>query len=197
VIEFYSSSDRVLGEIFHRVIAVNSKHKVYVVIAREYGGLNPYYVEKLVRIHGGDVDNIYVTRCFRSNDVVMVLNNLLEEESKGLLTIYTPYSYVTNSLNGLREATYITGLIHRLKNMSWRIVLFNSVNGFGYYKPSGGNYHHHVVDAILRIEVKNRRWGYVEVVKHPTMGFSRKVFPLKTLIGDRGWVGQRLLLEWF
>jgi len=199
-VEIYSSVEKIINEIFHRAIAINSvKSSVYVLIAREYGGLNPYYLEKLTRIYNGDLGNVYVSRCFKTRDVVDSLNHLLEVEGdEGKVTIlYTPYSYIAPEPLDLAEATYITGLIHMLKNRNWRIVVFNNVNGFGYYKPSGGNFHHHVVNIMIRVETVDRKWGVAELVKHPFKPPVRRSFPLKILEVNESWGGQRLLIEWF
>jgi len=199
-VEIYSSVEKIVNEVFHRAIAVNSaRSSVYVLIAREYGGLNPYYLEKLTRIYNGDLGNIYVSRCFKTRDVIDSLNHLLEiEGDEGKVAIlYTPYNYIAPEPPDLVEASHITSLIHRLKNRDWRIIVFNSVNGFGYYKPSGGNFHHHVVNVMIRVEKIDRRWGFVELVKHPFKPSVRRSFPLKILGGSGDWGGQRLLIEWF
>jgi len=84
--------------------------------------------------------------------------------------------------------------------LGWRIIIFNKVSASGTYSPEGGNFHHHIVNIILRVELKDDKWCYVEIVKHPykRIGFRRS-FPHKKFvfgIGDSIWVEQRPLTEW-
>ncbi|ADI31672.1 hypothetical protein [Staphylothermus hellenicus] len=200
VYEFYSSDNRLLELLFHYVISISSVYgRVYVVLVREFGGLDPYFLLRLTRMHRGDPDNVFVSRCFRVGDVETVLEDLLENNfsKKSSVLIYTPYSFVRNGLAGYHDMGRITGLIHRLKNLGYRIILFNEVSRDGYYRPMGGSFHHHTADIILRLDVKDGKWGYLIVVKHPRLSEGLRIsIPINKIRGGNIWVEQRSLIEW-
>ncbi|ABN69382.1 conserved hypothetical protein [Staphylothermus marinus F1] len=200
VYEFYSSDNSLLELLFHHVISVSSVYgRVYVVLVREFGGLDPYFLLRLIRMRRGDPDNVFIARCFRMGDVETVLEDFLENNSseKASILIYTPYSFVRNGLIGYRDMSRITGLIHRLKNLGYRIILFNEVGRDGYYRPMGGFFHHHTADIVLRLDVKDRKWGYLIVVKHPRLSEGlRTSIPIDKIRGGNVWVEQRSLIEW-
>ena len=59
VIEFYSGDEKVLNLLFHHVIVYNSRFsRVYVVVYRDFGGLNPYLITRLSRMMKGYVDGV-------------------------------------------------------------------------------------------------------------------------------------------
>lgn len=202
-IEFFGENEKVLNLLFHHVIVYNSRFsRVYVIIYKDFGGLNPYLITRLSRIMNGDVDNVLVSRCFRYMDLVELLSDLVEKDrvENSVLIIYNPFNNVKGDPRDYVEVNRIISFLHRLKSNGWRIILFNKVSANGTYSPEGGNFHHHIVNVILRIEPKDDKWCYVEIVKHPfkRIGFRRS-FPYKKLnlgTGDIVWVEQRLLTEW-
>lgn len=200
VFEFFSGNSGLLELVFHHAVSVSSVYgQVYVVLVREFGGLDPYFVLRLIRMRRGDPDNVFVARCFRVGDVEAVLEDLLENNvsSKASAVIYTPYSFVRGGLAGYLDSSRVTGLIHKLKNRGYRVILFNEVSRDGYYRPMGGSFHHHVADIVLRLEVKDRRWGYLVVVKHPRLPEGLHVsIPVEKIRGGGVWAEQRSLIEW-
>ena len=178
-IEFYGN-EKLVDKVFHRIIAYNSKFStVYILVNRDCGGLNPYEIAKYTRIYSGNIESILVSRCFKTNDLIVKLQDLLENKKPGLLAIKTPYFWFKEDHSDLNSMSRVTGLIHRLKNKGFRIVLFNTVCKNGYYKPSGGNYHHHVIDIILYLEKYNSKYLIVKLFKHPYMKTGSLLAPLK------------------
>ena len=135
-------------------------------------------------------------------DLVELLSDLVEKSlvEGSALIIYNPFNNVKGDPREYAVTSRIIGLLHRLRSSGWRILLFNRVSANGTYSREGGNFHHHIVNVILRIESKDSKWCYAEIVKHPykRIGF-RKSFPYKKLtqgVGGAVWVEQRLLTEW-
>lgn len=197
IIELYGSDEKIIGEIFHRSIALLSKnHDLFIILAKEFGGIDPYYLSKLARIHHGDISRIFISRCFRLNDVLKALQDLIDKKINFLI-LYMPYSYIIEDPRKMEEASKITSLLQILKSKGIRILIFNSISGNGYFKPKGGNFHHHIVDIMIKIERKDFYKGYSELVKHPAKRSGIRVyFTLKLIKGDLKWGGQLLLKNW-
>lgn len=192
-VEFYGD-EFLVDYFFHTTLAYNSGwRRVYAVIVREYGGLDPGLLAKLCRIYNCSLTNIMVARAFRVEDLVNILKNPMDSYGN-LVAILYPYSYLPSNPSSYWKATMITGLIHSL-SLRNQVVLFNNTSRFGNHMPEGGSMHHHVVKIIVKLWRK-RDLCYAKLVKHSGRGGSAaRVFRLKTL-EKTIWTNSKTLLEW-
>lgn len=193
ILEFYGDELLVLY-LYHMTLAYNSAwRKVYSVIARERGGLDPVLLSRLCRVYDCSLSNVMVSRVFRTEELIGVLESLKRLEGY-LAAILYPYSYLPRDPSSYWRATLVTGLIQSISSRN-QVVLFNNTSKFGEYMPEGGSMHHHVVKVIVRMWRK-RDLCYAKLVKHAgkKSGFLR-MFRLK-LLEDATPVGSRTLLDW-
>ncbi|MEM0355625.1 MAG: hypothetical protein QXT88_01915 [Desulfurococcaceae archaeon] len=193
IIEFYGD-EFLVNYFFHTTLAFNSLwRRVYAVIVREYGGLDPGLLAKLCRIYGCTLTNIMVARAFRIEDLVNILKNTIDS-SGNLIAILYPYSYLPNNPSSYWKATLITGLIHSLSSRN-QVVLFNTVSKFGNYMSEGGSMHHHIVKIMVKLW-RRRDLCYAKLVKHSgKAGNSTRIFRLK-LLETAIQRNSKTLLEW-
>ena len=192
MIEFYGD-DRIVDLVMHYTVAFRSRYDtVYLVINTDFGGLDPYLVSRLTRRLGGSIDNIMVSRAFRTNDLIGVLETL--ENASGTLVVKYPFTFIAQSLRGYREATRIVGVLRRLSGRL-RVVLFNTKSRLGRI-AEGGKYHSHSVHVLVELRRRGDR-GYLYLRKYPgpREGLCSS-FPLELLEGWGPWGVQRRLTEW-
>ncbi len=197
IVEFYGD-EKLVHILLHHTLAYQSRFgKVLLYHTLDFGGLNPYLLQRLARILGGDIDEVMVSRGFRLGDVVEGLRSIEARDDYRSLVLAYPYHHLSSNPMIYRVATEITGIIKRISSRGRRVILFNSVSRFGKYYPDGGNYHHHTVHVIIRLVRRRNGRGVAEVFKHPWKPRgSRTVFYVDSLIGWSRWGGQRLLSEW-
>ncbi|NPA99054.1 MAG: hypothetical protein GXO43_06705 [Crenarchaeota archaeon] len=192
MVEFYGD-EKLVDLVMHYTVAYRSRYDtVYLVINTDFGGLDPYLVSRLARRLGGSIDNIMVSRAFRINDLIGVLETL--EDAYGTLVVKYPFTFIPQSLGGYREAARIVGVLRRLTR-GLRIVLFNTRSRLGRI-AEGGKYHSHSVHVIAELRRRGDR-GYLVLRKYPgpREGLVSS-FPLELLEGWGPWGVQRRLTEW-
>jgi len=144
--------------------------------------------------------NIFVSRTFRQEDLVGLLNelNLVEIPDEKILVLKHPYRFVPFDPGKYSEASRITGLLKRLVNNGWTIFLFNTVSRFGKIMPEGGTFHHHAVHVIVELKNIGKNLCKAVLRKHPFKPTGLSVLiSIKQLYGRDTvtWVGQRRLSE--
>ncbi len=192
IIEFYGD-EKLVDLLMHHTVAYQSRRStVYLVIDTDFGGLDPYLISRLSRRLGGNIDNIYVSRAFRINDLLGILSTL--EDARGTLIVKYPFTFLPEGLSGYREAMRIVGALRRLTSRL-RIILFNSRSKLG-RTAEGGKYHSHSVHVLVELYRKGER-AYIVLRKYPGPREGlRMSFPLELLEGWGPWGVQRRLTEW-
>lgn len=201
IIEFYGER-KIVDLIMYRLIAFRSSFgKVFVIINTDFGGFDPYMVSLFIRMFKGDPDNILISRTFRQEDLVGLLNelNLVKVLDEKILVLKYPYRFIPFDPRKYGEASRITGLLKRLVNNGWPVFLFNTVSRFGKTMPEGGTFHHHAVHVIVELKNIGKKLYKAVLRKHPfrPTGLSvlistKQLYGRDTVI----WVGQRRLSEW-
>lgn len=193
IIELYGD-EKIVLDIAHYAMVFRSVYdEVYVILNIEFGGIEVPYLAKLCRICDCNLDNVYISRAFRLQDTLSILQNLLQAENKTIIIIF-PYSYLQLNPNSYTEATRITGIINRLSQTN-QVILFNTISRFGYKLPEGGSLHHHLVKVIVKLTRRNK-WIVAELIKHPAKPYGVRVFSEKILANPIPNVEQRTILEW-
>jgi len=148
---------------------------------------------RLCRIFECRMDNIMVSRSFRLNDTVKILEDLAAEKDSVVVLVF-PYNYLPSDPSKYSEATRITGLLTRISVFN-QVVIFNTISRYGYFMPEGGSMHHHAVKIIVRMARRNGRI-VSQIVKHPVKSEGIRVFSEKLL--ETGVVvnSSRSLLAW-
>jgi len=195
IIEFYGEENTV-NPILHHVTAYRSRFgRVLVLLNKDFGGLDPYTVTRLARVLGGDSLRIDVGRGFRFSDTVETLREAVNVDGYESVILVYPYYHMPRGLGGYQHATRVTGLARELAVNGYRVFLFNTVSRMGEWMPEGGNYHHHSVHVIVRVDrLRKGRIG-ARLVKHPskpTGGLAS--FKLDSVLG--GVTAQRPLTAW-
>jgi len=195
IVEFYGDY-KVVKPLMHQTLAYQSKYYDTLLIhSREFGGLDPYLLNRLVKRSNGDIDRIHVVRGFRLQDVIeSLINESLGEY--GVIVLAYPYRYVPGNPAAYTEASRITGLIKKLA-VNRRVIVFNEVSKNGYYYPDGGSLHHHTVHVIVGVWARPGDRVTIRLFKHPwkpvglttTTNYNR-------IIGEKPWVAQHRLTEW-
>ncbi|MEM1525919.1 MAG: hypothetical protein QW775_03455 [Ignisphaera sp.] len=193
IIEIYGDEKNVLNIAHHAMVFRSIYNEVYVVLNMEFGGIEVPYLTKLCRIYDCNLDNIYISRAFRLQDTLSILQSLLQAENETIIVIF-PYSYVQLNPNSYTEATRITGIISRLSQTN-QVILFNTISRFGYKLPEGGSLHHHLVKVIVKITRRNK-WIVAELIKHPIKPYGVRTFSEKILASPIPNAEQRTILEW-
>jgi len=197
IVEFYGD-DKLVYLLLHYTLAYQSSFgKVLLFHTVDFGGLDPYLLQKLSKILHGDIDRVYISRGFRLGDVVEGLKNIMNRDYYRCLILAYPYYHLLNDPSIYRVATMITGYIKKIAQSGKRVILFNSLSRFGKYYPDGGSYHHHTVHVIIRLIRRRNGRGVAEIFKHPWKPIgARTLFYIDNLVGWNNWGGQRLLSEW-
>jgi hypothetical protein len=192
-VEFYGDPSVLFSLIHYTVASRSSSNRVYLVHNVEFGGLNTPLLVRLCRIFECRMDNIMVSRSFRLNDTVKILEDLAAEKDSVVVLAF-PYNYLPKDPSKYCEATRVTGLLSKISAFN-QVVIFNTVSKYGYFMPEGGSMHHHAVKIIVRV---TRRSGRVvaQIVKHPVKNEGIRIFSEKLL--ETGIVvdSSRSLLAW-
>lgn len=194
IIEFYGDFD-VVAKVMHYTMAYrSSESNVYVVFNVEFGGIDTLHLTKLCRIFNCRLDNILVSRAFRLNDTVEILEDLISARD-AIILIAFPYSYVPRDPAKYVEATRITGIIMKMATLN-HVILFNTTSKHGSYMPEGGSFHHHIVKVLVKLR---RRRGIIlaELLKHPVKQYSRRIFSERILLQPMYLPQQKTILNWF
>jgi len=167
ILEFYGD-ESIVNSLLHYITAYRSKFgRVLVLLNKDFGGLDPYTVMRLTRILNGDSLKIDVGRGFRFTDTIKLLREARGSKSYDSIVIGYPYFHMPRGFKGYSSATEVTGLSRELSLEDIRVFLFNQVSHMGVWMPEGGNYHHHSVHVIVRVD--RARGGRVKarIIKHP------------------------------
>ncbi len=194
IIEFYGE-ENTLNQILHYIAAYRSRFgKVLVLLNKDFGGLDPYTITRLARILGGESLKIDVARGFRFSDTVETLKEAESLEGYDSVMLAYPYYHMPRGPKGYSHTTRVTGLVRKLSLNGYRVFLFNTVSHMGRWMPEGGNYHHHTVHVIVRVDrLRGGKIG-VRLVKHPSKPPSNMAsFKLDTVLNG---VAQKPLTAW-
>ncbi len=194
IIEFYGR-ERDLWSLMHRSIAcLSRKGNVAVLVVQDFGGFNPYLVEKFARILGGDVSRIIVSRVFDRETTSQAGSSIPEDVD--YFVIIDPFLYGASRLDEYWVNSRISGMISKVFHNGRSVLVFNRATRYGsHYLPEGGSLHHHIVHVLVRVKrLSGKKSLLVELVKHSFRRESRMILPLVEV--DTVWVEQPLLLEW-
>jgi hypothetical protein len=194
ITEFYGDFDLVLRVMHYTMVYKSSENTVYVVFNVEFGGIDTLYLVKLCRIFDCKLDNIVISRAFRLNDAVEILEDLASKNDSIVLLAF-PYNYLPFNPAKYTEATRVTGIIAKIAAFN-QVILFNTVSKHGNHMPEGGSFHHHVVKVIVKLK-QSRGVVYAELLKHPVKQGGRRIFTEKTLDYPLHSLKQRTILDWF
>lgn len=195
IVEFYGYESGV-RLVYHHVVAEAARHgRVAVVHIQEFGGLNPYLIARLARVRRSDPGNILVARGFRLRDVPRLIEEAFETGAETIVVV-DPYLYAPRSWRLYDLLSSITGALRRASAKA-RIVVANRATKFNSgFLPEGGNYHHHSVHVIVRLD-PSRRGLIASLLKHPGKRVPRRsLVHMAELVVAGRWVGQRPLLEY-
>ncbi|MGB9827172.1 MAG: hypothetical protein ACPLSM_01475 [Thermosphaera sp.] len=192
-IEFYGDPSILFPLIHYTVASRSSSNRVYLVHNVEFGGLHTPLLVRLCRMFECRMDNIMVSRSFRLNDTVKILEDLAAEKDSVVVLVF-PYNYLPSDPSKYSEATRITGLLSRISVFN-QVVIFNTVSRYGYFMPEGGSMHHHAVKIIVRVVRRNGR-VVSQIVKHPVKNEGVRVFSERLLEAGVVARGSRSLLAW-
>lgn len=195
IVEFYGS-ERSVRIVYHHVVAEATRYgRVAVVHIQEFGGLNPYLIARLAKVRRSSPENVLVARGFRLRDVPRLIDEAVDTGARTLVVV-DPYLYAPRDWRMYSLLNRITGALRRASEKA-RVVVANRATRFNSgFLPEGGNYHHHSVHVIVRLD-PSRRGLIASLLKHPG-----KRVPLRTLVHlaevavAGRWVGQRPLLEY-
>lgn len=191
-VELYGD-ELLINYFFHVTLAYNSVwRRVFVIVAKEFGGIDPALLVKLCRIHGCSLNGVQVVRAFRNEDLVEILGELKQRSGELVVTLY-PYSYLPKDPESYWKATLITGLLHQL-SLRNQVIVFNAESKFGKYMPEGGSMHHHVVKVIVKLW-RSRDVCYAKLIKHPCKEGGVRVFRAK-ILEENLFKAPRSLLNW-
>lgn len=193
IIEFYGDEGIVL-KIMHYTVAYRSVDEyVYVVLNKEFGGIDTLYLVKLCRLFNCRLDNILVSRSFNLDATINTLQELLNIENSLIVLVY-PYSYLPRNPVEYSEATRITGIINKI-SFSNQVLLFNSISKYGYHRPEGGSLHHHLVKVIIKL-IPRGNTVVAELIKHPVKERTRRIFRDKALKYPVKKPPVKTIIEW-
>lgn len=181
VVEFYGDW-KVVNALLHRAAVLNSGNGLVIALTQEFGGLNPYLINRLAKAFGMTTDNIFVARAFKLEDTVELLKEL---RNSPVMTVFVvdPYLHTPQKPSGYWRASKITALIRTLVEKHRKeVTVFNRISKFGKYLPEGGSFHHHTVHVMIRLTLTaSNRWVRAEIVKHPIRPWTEVKFPKKYL----------------
>ena len=196
IIEFYGD-EGILRYLLHHTLAYYSRHwKTLLFHTVDFGGIDPYLLQRLARIMKGSLENIHVSRGFRIGDVVAGLSSQSLRNYDVVILAY-PYFHIPGDPRSYGEASRITALIKRLSQTDKRIIIFNTRSKIGTYKPDGGSFHHHTVHVIVELVEKTSGWVTARLFKHPWKpAGARTFFRIREAGAEKPWVVQHRLSEW-
>jgi hypothetical protein len=196
IIEFYGG-ERILHYLMHHTLAYNSRFtRILLLHNEEFGGIDPYLLQRLTRVLGGNTGNISVSRGFRYADIIAGLEKALTVDYD-MIVVSHPYMFIYGRLSDYRDASSVTGLIKRLSSSGKRILIFNNVSSLGKHYPEGGGFHHHTVHVIIGLKSKGRGRVVARIFKHPWKPSGAvSYFYIDSFGGVGEWVVQHRLSEW-
>lgn len=189
-VEFYGV-ESVVTTLMHRVAACRARvGDVAIAIVQDFGGLNPYMLRYFTKVLGSDLSRVKVSRAFRGPDVPALLKSVPRWVDTAV--IRTPFLFSPQTPAEYSRLTPITASIKKLIDSGINVAVFNAVSKFGRYLPEGGNYHHHVLHAVIRLwDVDRRRFG-AEIVKHVWRVPGVAVLPKAEVMREWGGLSQHL-----
>ncbi|AFZ70817.1 hypothetical protein Calag_1095 [Caldisphaera lagunensis DSM 15908] len=193
IIEIYGDW-RIALSISHMTMASLTRYgKVGVVYIQDFGNLDPYFVRKMIKIFGGNFDNIYISRAFRRYDIPELIKSI---EGINNLILIDPYLFSPVSPLNYNLLTPITGAIKEISSKGITAIIFNRETSLGKFLPEGGKFHHHILHAIIKV-LPYRNGIEAILIKHYAKLTPRiSYISYKELGDERLWVGQHLLQEW-
>ncbi|MEM1634773.1 MAG: hypothetical protein QW794_04710 [Thermosphaera sp.] len=193
IVEFYGDPSVLALLIHYTIVSQSSSNNVYLVNNIEFGGLDTALLVRLCRIFNCRMDNIMVSRSFRLNDTVRILEDLTAVKDSVVVLAF-PYNYLPKDPSKYSDATRITGLLSKLSSSN-QVIVFNTVSKYGYFMPEGGSMHHHAVKIIVRI---TRRSGRIvsQILKHPVKHWDARIFSEKILETGVSANSSKTLLAW-
>lgn len=167
VTEFYGYNWRVIKRLMHRIISeVALKRDIDIIYNQLFDGLDPYLLLRIVKKLGGNWDtvesNIKMVRCFKPEDLIEALSNY----DGNLLVIVDPYLHIDDPVKKWVELSSISSSMYKLLLRDVTIIIFNKAH-YDRYKPLGGNFHHHIIHYLVRIEGGGDRYILLKLEKSP------------------------------
>ncbi len=189
-IEFYGA-DSVVTTLMHRVAACRARRgDVAIALVQNFGGLNPYMLRYFTKVLGSGLDRIKVSRAFRAEDVPTLLRSV--PQWVDTVVVRTPFLFSPQTPEEYSRVTPIVAAIKKLIDSGVRVAVFNTVSKFGRFLPEGGNYHHHVMHAVVRLwEIDRKRFG-AEIVKHAWRGPGATILPKAEVMREWGGLSPHL-----
>jgi len=189
-VEFYGA-ENLVSIMMHRIAACRARRgDVAVALVQDFGGLNPYMLRYFTKVLGSSLDRITVSRAFRLEDVPALLKSVPPWVDTVL--VRTPFLFSPQSPLEYSKVTPIVAAMKKLVDSGIRVVVFNTVSKFGKFLPEGGNYHHHVMHAVIRLwNIDRKRFG-AEIVKHAWRAPGMTVLPKSEVMREWGGLSQHL-----
>ncbi len=165
IVEYFGDWE-VVSLLMHRVIAANSVGGgVAVILVQDFGGFNPYLVRRLCRAFGTDFGKVAVSRAFKHEDVLAVMDVALREGFSKVV-VSNPYLHLPSKPEAYWRATPLTARLRALAQGGAEVAVFNRISRFGRLRPEGGNFHHHSTQVMVRL-ARGRVGVRVDLIKHP------------------------------
>ena len=167
ITEFYGYNWRVVKLLMHRIIGeIALERRVDIIYNQLFDGLDPYLLLRIVKRLGGSWDiaesNIRMVRCFKPEDLIEALSNY----DGALLVIVDPYLHIDDPIRKWVESSTISGSIYNLLSRGTTVIVFNKAHPLG-YKPLGGNFHHHIIHYLVKIEGGDGKYLLLTLEKSP------------------------------
>jgi hypothetical protein len=164
IIEFYSTSQKALDLIYHRMIVMLSP--LNLLIVKTYGGLNPAYLNIFKRILRKHEIDIGIRRAFKAEEIAESIKAF--EEDKDLI-IYNPY--------GFRKL--YARLIGAIKARRARTIIFSLMDR----KEQGSTFGLHIAHTVIEIKEYRRGLGF-KFIKSPIVGEIEIKIPLNLILNS-------------
>lgn len=193
IVEFYGDPSVLIPLIHYTITSQSASNSVYLVNNIEFGGLDTPLLVRLCRIFNCRMDNIMVSRSFRLNDTIRILEDLAATRDSVIVLAF-PYNYLSKDPLKYSDATRITGLMSKISSSN-QVIVFNTISKYGYFMPEGGSMHHHIVKIIVRIARKNGRI-VSQIIKHPVKSLGTRIFSEKILETGVVASNSKTLLAW-
>jgi hypothetical protein len=195
ITEFYGYNWRLVKMLMHRIIGeISLRRYIDIIYNQLFDGLDPYLLLRIVKKLGGNWDiaesNIRLIRCFKPEDLIEALSHYRGD----LLVIVDPYLHIDDPIKKWVEASSISAAIYKLLLNEVTIIVFNKTFHIG-YRPSGGNFHHHIIHYLVRVEAGGEGYILLKLEKSPLKRGGYKLLSTDSFIGIES-SKQQVLYSW-